>query len=57
LCGFGVDAHDAGAAVLGRTLDPLAADDGGGSGDSDLGPVHADVSPAKVEQLTPARPV
>ncbi len=51
LRGAGVDAHGAGSAALGGSLDALPSDDGGRARDADLGEIQVDVPPAEIEQL------
>ena len=52
--GVAVDADHPGPATLGGPFHPLAADDGGGTAERDLGGVQVDGVPAQVEQLAPA---
>jgi hypothetical protein len=51
LHGAGVDADGAGPAVLGRSLNALARDDGSRAGDADLAVIQVDMVPAEVEQF------
>lgn len=46
-----VDGYDSGPAALGGAVDPLAADDGGGTRDSDVLAIEVYIFPSEIEQL------